>query len=126
MLDLLARLIGPHRAVSVYAFLKSWGLALAAILLLATAATVLVTRGGDGPTHVAYLRAEVLGTTPINGDRRNGIIAELRLPQGDILNLTETEGLIANNLGETACVELRRDSDGSELYRLRRNHRCGL
>lgn len=124
LLDLLSKLLGPHRAVSVYAFLKTWGIGLAfAALTLGLGATLLL-RGDDAPRHVAYLQAQVLKTTPLNNDERVGIIVDLRLPDGDTLRLTETEGLIASKLDDTACLEQRRAADGTDLYRLRQPHRC--
>ncbi|HBS51314.1 MAG TPA: hypothetical protein DEA05_15075 [Rhodobacteraceae bacterium] len=126
MLDLLAKVIGPHRAVSVYAFLRTWGLPLGLVLAALLGIGAMVLRGADQPEHVAYIRAEVLGTDPINGDRRNGLMVDLRLPDGEILRLTETEGLIAAKLEATACVQERRRPDGAALYRLRQPHRCGL
>ncbi len=124
MLDLLAKLLGPHRAVTVYAFLQTRALAIVVVLALLAGGALFALRGGDTLDHVAYIEARVLTTTPINGDRRNGIIADLRLPDGETLRLTETEGLIAGSLTDTACVELRRDRSGAPAYRLRHPRRC--
>lgn len=126
MLDILAKLIGPHRAVSVYAFLKTWGFAIVVVVAIALGGTLFALRGGDRLTHVAYMQADVLTTSPINGDRRNGILADIRLPDGEMLRLSETEGLIAGTLDKIACVELRQDNRGNPEYRLRHPRRCGL
>ena len=35
MLSILSAIFGPHRAVTIYAFLKTWGLGLAAAVVMA-------------------------------------------------------------------------------------------
>lgn len=124
MLTLLTKILGPYRAITVYGFLQSWGMGvLFAVTLLAIGA-VLFLGSSDGPKHVAYIEAEILGTQPLSGDQQSGIFVTLKMPDGEVLRLTETEGLIAGNLDQTACVEHRETQNGAPVYRLRRLHRC--
>lgn len=126
LLDLLAKVIGPTRAVSVYIFLRTKGLAiLAGLAFLAILGVLLARSDPDRLEHVAYITGAVQGTTPINNDVRNGVIVDLQLPDGEILRLTETEGLISGTIDDTACVEKRRHTkSGQAQYRLRLPHRC--
>lgn len=126
MLTFLAKILGPDRAVTVYVFFQRWGIGLALVLAFVVGMglfMVLSTR--ERLEHVAYVTADVTATTPINGDARNGLYIDLRLPSGQTLQLNEAQGPIIANIAQTACVEHRRDNvDGSDHYRLRLDHRC--
>lgn len=126
MLPVLAKLLGPDRAVSVYVFLQRWGIGLALGFAFVTGMAVFLSL--SAPTrleHIAYVRAEVTATSPINGDVRNGLLVDVRMPGGETLNLAETEGLIAPEPGATACVQHQRHkTNGTDLFRLRLAHRC--
>ena len=125
MLPVLARILGPHRAVSVYAFLKQWGLGVVFVLGLVAILAGLFLRGDGQRDHIAYVEAEVLEVTPLNGSEDFGVLVDLRLPDGHTLQLTETEGLITRALDGTACVEKLKGAGGHPFrYRLRREIRC--
>lgn len=126
MLSVLTKLLGPSRAVSVYIFLQSWGIALALAFAFVIGMGVFLTLSAPSRLdHIAYVTADVTATTPINGDVRNGLLVDLRLPNGKILNLTETEGLISPKPGATACVQHQRHrGNGNDYFRLRLPHRC--
>jgi hypothetical protein len=126
MLELLSKILGPNRAVSTYVFVQRWG-----IPLLLFAGFVLVMGGvvwrsaPDRYEHLAYLQAEVLQTAPLVREGTPGVMVEVRLPDGEVLQLTETEGTISASLTDTACVETRRDTEtGALLHRLRLPFRC--
>ena len=125
MLSILSRFVGPSRAVSVYVFFRQWWLGFAFALVMALLVVFLVFRSAAGPEHVAYVRLPVVGTEALNGDERNGIFVNLLLPDGQNLKLTETEGLIAASISDTAGVEKLKTADtGAVSYRLRRPERC--
>lgn len=126
MLTFLAKILGPDRAVTVYVFLQRWGVGLGLGLAFVVGMGLFLTFSAPSRLdHVAHVTAEVLSTAPINGDARNGLLVDVRLPEGDVLNLTETEGLIDLAPGQPACVELRRHTvTGQDHYRLRLAHRC--
>jgi hypothetical protein len=126
MLTLLAKILGPDRAVTAYVFLQRWGLGLGLGLAFVVGMGLFLTFSAPSRLeHVAHVTAEVLSTSPINGDARNGLLVDVRLPEGKVLNLTETEGLIDLVPGQPACVELRRHTvTGQDHYRLRLAHRC--
>jgi hypothetical protein len=126
MLSALAKILGPERGVSPYVFLQRWGIGLGLALAFLIGMTLFLAFSSPSRLdHIAHITADVTATTPINGDARNGLMVDLRLPTGETLSLPETEGLIAPEPGETACVELRRNRQtGQDLYRLRLAHRC--
>jgi len=83
MLNALSAIFGPHRAVSIYAFLRTWGLGLLGGLVMVVLVSSLYLLGDDGEhEHEAFLTVAVLSATPLNGDLRNGVIASVRLPDG--------------------------------------------
>ena len=126
MLELLSKIIGPNRAVSLYVFFQRWGVIFGLVLgFVALLGTVIWLSSPDRFEHVAYIRAEVIATAPLVREGEPGLMVDLRLPDGETLQLTETEGTISGSLTNTACVEQRRDSDlGTILFRLRLPHRC--
>lgn len=129
MLDLLAKIFGPSRAVSVYVAGKRFGIPLLLLTAFGVALWVMFsTTDTDRYAHVAYVEAAVLGTTPLTtSDANAGVFVDIRLPDGTELKLTETEGAISRSLSERACVEQRRDTaTGSLEHRLRLPHRCGF
>ena len=79
----------------------------------------------DRMEHMAYVRVEVVGITPLTQDPSSGVFVDVRLPDGEVLKLTETEGAISRELTDVACLEQRRDRQTGEIsHRLRRAHRC--
>lgn len=108
MLNILSAILGPHRAVSVYAFARTKGLALAGGLALICIVAALLLLNDDGKhEHEAFMTVDVLSATPINGDAKNGIIASVRLPDGTATSITSTEAPIAQSVATSACVEKR-------------------
>ncbi|WP_171103735.1 MULTISPECIES: hypothetical protein [unclassified Ruegeria] len=127
MLNVLSAVFGPHRAVSIYAFLKTWGLALAGALVMVVIVSVIVLVGDDGEhEHEAFLTVPVLSATAINGDLRNGVVASVRLPDGSAVSLTSTDAQISQSVGSDACVEKRVYVESGEArYRLKLPRLCG-
>lgn len=127
MLDFLSKLIGPHRAVSVYVFFQTRGIAILGVLALAGILSALLLLGGDEEhKHEAFLTLPVLSATAINGDLQQGVIASVRLPDGSAASLTTTDGEIATTVGTTACVEKRiYVGSGEPRYRLKFPKNCG-
>lgn len=128
MLDFLAKIVGPDRAVTVYVFLSRWGLGIGLVsLFLIGMGALLILNSADRHEHLEYVTAEVLDVSPLASNTQMGVMVQLRLPDGQTLQLTEVEGAISGSLSDTACVEARRlKADGSLSHRLRLPHRCGL
>lgn len=126
MLDFLAKILGPDRAVSVYLALKRFGIPVGLFVGFVTVFLVIVSLSNPNRMeHVAYLRVDVIDVTPLTQDINSGVFIDVRLPDGEILKLTETEGAIARELTNVACLERRRDRETGEIsHRLRRAHRC--
>lgn len=129
MLDLLAKIFGPSRAVSVYIAGKRFGIPVLLLAAFGVALWVMFsTTSTDKYEHVAYVEVAVLGTTPLTtSDANAGVFVDVRMPDGSELKLTETEGAISRSLTERACVEQRRNTTTGEMdHRLRLPHRCGF
>ncbi len=129
MLDILAKIVGPSRAVSLYVLAKRfWVPVLLLIGFIAAVAIMFLTSDAERMEHVAYLEAEVIATTPLTTSNVGaGVFVDVRLPDGSALKLTETEGAIARNMTDRACLEQQRDTKTGEMeYRLRLPHRCGF
>ena len=126
MLELLAKIFGPQRAVSVYVFIRRFWVPAACLVLFAAVFGFIVTASDpDRMEHMAYLRVEVVEVTPLTQDINSGVFVDVRLPEGEVLKLTETEGAISRELTDVACLERRRDRETGEIsHRLRRAHRC--
>lgn len=126
MLNLLSAVFGPHCAVSIYAFLKTWGLALVGTAgVIAVAAGLLLFSDSAEHEHEAFMTVPVLSATPINGDLRNGVIASVRLPDGSATSITSTESQVSETVGTDACVEKRVFVDSGEArYRFKLPHYC--
>lgn len=126
MLNVLSAVFGPHRAVSVYAFLNTWGLGLAGGVVMIAIVTFLFLLGDEGEhTHEAFLTVPVLSATAVNGDLKNGVIASVRLPDGSATSITSTEGHISQTVGTTACIEKRVFVESGEArYRFKLPHLC--
>ncbi len=108
MLNFLSAIFGPHLAVSIYAFLKTWGLGLAGGAFMIVIVTSLFLLGDDGEhEHHSFMTVPVLSATAINGDLKNGVIASVRLPDGTATSITSTEAPISQTVGTSACVEKR-------------------
>ncbi len=126
MLNILSAIFGPHRAVSIYVFLKTKGLAIAGALVMVVIVSSLFVLGGDGEhEHDAFMTVPVLSATPINGDLKNGVIASVRLPDGSAASITSTEGPVSQTVGTSACVEKRIYVDSGEArYRFKLPRYC--
>lgn len=126
MLNALSAIFGPHRAVSIYAFLRTWGLGLLGGLVMVVLVSSLYLLGDDGEhEHEAFLTVAVLSATPINGDLRNGVIASVRLPDGSATSITSTEGPVSQTVGTSACVEKRvYVNSGEARYRFKLPRYC--
>ncbi|WP_108861162.1 MULTISPECIES: hypothetical protein [Ruegeria] len=126
MLNVLSKLFGPHRAVSIYAFLKTWGLPVAGgVGLVAVAAGLLIFNDSGEHEHEAFMTVNVLSATPINGDLKNGVIASVRLPDGSATSVTSTDAPVSQTVGTTACIEKRVYVDSGEArYRFKLPRHC--
>ncbi len=125
MLDFLARLLGPDRAVSAYVFVSRFGIAILCGLGFLAVIAFLFLRPTGEPEHEAYLTLPVVSSGPLSASDQHAVMVVVQLPDGENLRLTETEGLIARSIADTACVELRRmPRSGEARYRLRQPHRC--
>ncbi|MFY9210380.1 MAG: hypothetical protein WAO69_04570 [Aestuariivita sp.] len=126
MLDVLAKILGPERAVTAWVNLRRFGLPVALFAgFLAVFFFIVTVSDPDRMEHVAYLRVEVINVTPLTQDINSGVFVDVRLPDGTELKLTETEGAISRELSDIACLEQRRDTETGEIsHRLRRAHRC--
>ena len=126
MLDLLAKILGPSRAVTAYVALRRFGIPVAlAICFVAFFLFIIRTTDADRMEHVAYLTADVIAVTPLTQNPDAGVWVDIRLPDGTELRLTETEGAISREIEDVACLEAQRDVQTGEVsHRLRRLHRC--
>lgn len=126
MLNILSAVFGPHRAVSIYAFLKTWGLGLLGAAVMVAIVTTLVLLGDEGKhEHEAFLTVPVLSATPVNGDLKNGVFASVRLPDGSATSITSTEAPVSQTVGTTACIEKRVYVDsGKARYRFKLPRFC--
>ena len=108
MLSFLSAIFGPHRAVSIYAFVRTWGLPIAGgVGVIAVAAALLLLNDSGEHEHHSFMTVPVLSATPINGDLRNGVIASVRLPDGSAASISSTEAPVSQTVGTSACIEKR-------------------
>ena len=126
MLDVLSKLFGPHRGVSVYVFLQTRGLAILAFFIFVIGVvTLLVLTGPRKHEHLAFLTLPVVSTTAIGNQIKNGLIVTIHLPNGEAETVTITEGEVAVTVTDTACVEKRQYADTGELrYRIKLPRYC--
>ncbi|WP_171124372.1 MULTISPECIES: hypothetical protein [unclassified Ruegeria] len=126
MLNVLSALFGPHRAVSIYAFMKTKGLAvLGGVGVVAVAAALLLLNDDGRHEHEAFMTVPVLSATPINGDLKNGVIASVRLPDGSATSISSTESPISQTVGDSACIEKRvYVESGEPRYRFKLPRYC--
>lgn len=127
MLDILSKLLGPHRAVSVYAFFQTRGaiLAAAALIIAILLTLFFFGKGEEDHEHEAFLTLDVLSAVAINGDFSKGAVVSVRLPDGHPTSITTTEGPIAAAITTTACVEKRVYVTSREArYRLKLPQHC--
>lgn len=127
MLDILSKLLGPHRAVSVYAFFQTRGavLAAAALILAILLTLFFFGKGEEEHEHEAFLTLDVLSAVAVNGDLNKGAVVSVRLPDGHAISISTTDGPIANAITTTACVEKRVYVTSREArYRLKLPQHC--
>ncbi len=126
MLAVLSKIVGPHRAVSIYAFLKTWGLPVVGVVgVIAVAAGLLLFNDSGEHEHDWFMTVAVLSATPINGDFKNGVIASVRLPDGSATSITSTEAPVSQTVGTSACVEKRVYVESGEArYRFKLPRYC--
>jgi hypothetical protein len=126
ILDILAKVIGANRAVSLYIFLRQWWMGLAVLVIfIAIFGAVLISSAPSRMEHIAYLTVDVTSVAPMGNQDRFGTRVDIRLADGQTLQLTTTQTLISNGITDTACVEHRRDvSTGTDDYQLRRTQSC--
>ncbi|WP_281973090.1 hypothetical protein [Ruegeria faecimaris] len=126
MLNILSAIFGPHRAVTIYAFLRTWGLlAFGVVGVIAVAAALLLLNDDGTHEHEAFMTVPVLSATAINGDLKNGVIASVRLPDGSATSITSTEAPISQTVGQSACVEKRvYVESGEPRYRFKLPRYC--
>lgn len=126
MLDLLAKILGPSRAVSAYVALRRFGIPVGLFIGFVVVFFVIIrVSHPDRMEHLTYLTADVVAVTPLTQDPNAGVWVDIRLPDGTELRLTETEGAISREIESVACLEALRDTQTGEVsHRLRRLHRC--
>lgn len=126
MLNALSAVFGPHRAVSIYAFVQTKGLAIAGgLALIAVTAGLLILNDDGVHEHDSFFTAAVLSATPINGDLKNGVIASVRLPDGSATSITSTDAPISQTVGTSVCVEKRVYVESGEArYRFKLPRYC--
>ncbi len=126
MLDLLSRLFGPHKAVSIYVFLRSKGLILLTLAgFVMIVSSLMILTGPSKHEHVAFMTLPVVSAVSTGSNASAGVIATLRLPDGETVAVTSTESNVAALVTDTACVEKRRFTDtGEARYRLKPLHNC--
>ncbi|SMO67843.1 hypothetical protein [Ruegeria faecimaris] len=126
MLNILSAIFGPHRAVTIYAFLRTWGLLVFGVVgVIAVAAALLLLNDDGTHEHEAFMTVPVLSATAINGDLKNGVIASVRLPDGSATSITSTEAPISQTVGQSACVEKRvYVESGEPRYRFKLPRYC--
>lgn len=126
MLNILSAIFGPHRAVTIYAFLRTWGLLVFGVVgVIAVAAALLLLNDNGTHEHEAFMTVPVLSATAINGDLKNGVIASVRLPDGSATSITSTEAPISQTVGQSACVEKRvYVESGEPRYRFKLPRYC--
>lgn len=126
MLNVLSKLFGPHRAVTIYAFVKTWGLpVVGGIGVIVVAAALLLLNDAGEHEHDSFLTVAVLSATPINGDLKNGVIASVRLPDGSATSITSTEATVSQTVGTSACIEKRVFVESGEArYRFKLPRHC--
>lgn len=126
MLDLLSSIFGPHRAVSIYVFLRSKGLILLALVgFVAIVSSLMILTGPREHEHVAFMTLPVVSAVVTGRNASTGVVATLRLPDGETVAVTSTESNVAALVTDTACVEKRRFVDtGEARYRLKLLHNC--
>lgn len=119
MLDLLSRIFGPHRAVSIYVFLQNRGLVLLAVLaFVGGIGALLLLNAPRGHEHVAFVTMPVLSVNIPGNQIKNGLIASVRLPDGKAVSINTSDAAIAKSVTDTACVE-QRQFIGTDEYRYR-------
>jgi len=95
------------------------------IVFVAALGFILSRSNPERLEHVAYHLAEVKSVEVINNNKSIGVYVSVQLPDGTLLQLTDTEGAISGEIVDSACVQQRRNTDnGSDTYRLRRAYRC--
>jgi Tfp pilus assembly protein PilZ len=122
----MSKIFGPHRAVSIYVFLQNRGLALLALaaFVIGVSALLILNRP-EKHEHMAFLTVPVITTTSIGNQLKNGLIVTIRLPDGEALTVTTTEGEVAATVTATACVEKRRFVESGKFrYRIKLPHYC--
>ena len=125
MLDLLAKIVGPNRAVTIYVFLQRRGLAiLGAVAFAAIVAYLLLVTGPEDHEHAGYFTAPVIEVIPAGNSTDNGALVEVVLPDHSTTRIT-AEGPVVEALTDTACVEKRiYVKSGTPRYRLKLPHYC--
>ena len=126
MLDIFAKIFGPHAGVSIYIFLQRRGLILlAAAGFAGVVAWLLLFTGPEEHRPMGFMKAGVINKFPIAGSEANGIIADLRLPDGEEIRINTTEGEVAKSVTDIACVEKRQFVKSGEFrYRIKLPQYC--
>jgi hypothetical protein len=126
MLDIFARIFGPHRGVSIYVFLQRRGLIFLALAgFIGIVALLLLFTGPEEHRPVGFMTATVISSRPLSASGGNGIMADLRLPDGEEIRVTTTENEVAKTVTDTACIEKRRFIQSGEFrYRIKLPRFC--
>lgn len=126
MLNILSKIFGPHRAVSIYVFLQNRGLMiLVALVFLGGVAALLLLNAPRDHEHVAFVTLPVISSNIPGGQIKNGVIASVRLPDGTAVSIDTSDSGIAKTVTDTACVEQRRFVGTDEFrYRFKLPHNC--
>lgn len=126
MLDLLSKIFGPHRAVSIFVFMQNRGAALLAGLAFVIGITALLMLNAPREhEHVAFVTLPIL-TTNIPGNQiKNGLIASVRLADGTTVSISTSDVSVAKSVTDTACVEQRQFTGTAQFrYRLKLRQYC--
>lgn len=126
MLDILSKIFGPHRAVSIFVFLQNRGLVLlAGLAFVVGIAALLLLNAPRKHQHVAFVTLPVISTNIPGNQIKNGLIASVRLPDGTAVPINTSDAGIAKSVTDTACVEQRRFVDTGEFrYRIKLPRNC--
>ena len=124
---LLRRVFGDQGAISAYLILRRVGYGFAALLVIGVFAGLAVfwPSGTEELELEGYELARVTQSEILDGDARFGVVANVLLSDGTSLRLVATQGAVAQEISDMACVEISRGLEsGRAHYRLVRRSDC--
>lgn len=126
LLKLLTRTLGPHKAVSVYFFLRNWGVGTIVLSAVLTVAWFLFVYLSEGRQAETTQTGTVLGiaAAPSETSTHQRLILDLELEDGNRVRLLVQTRQVRGLL-DTACVTRYRGTKfGRVTYRLNHVGRC--